>query len=77
MQRNSFGAKQTAAPSLVCDLGTIRAHDAAENAADLAFALLNVQNHYDLDQFEELQQDAMTALVACAPRQGAPWVDPC
>ncbi|KAL1748093.1 telomere length regulation protein-domain-containing protein [Schizophyllum fasciatum] len=43
-----------------------------ENADNLVYALVALQDNYDLDGFEEKRQGALTALVACCPRKAAP-----
>ena len=35
---------------------------------------MGLQNNYEMYDFERLQQDALIALVACCPKQAAPWV---
>ncbi|ORY83468.1 telomere length regulation protein-domain-containing protein [Leucosporidium creatinivorum] len=44
----------------------------AENAVDLAFALMTLQDTYDVDNFEQLKLNIMTALVAAVPTKVAP-----
>ncbi|EAU88142.1 telomeric DNA binding protein [Coprinopsis cinerea okayama7 len=44
----------------------------AENAVNLVYALLSLNDNYDLPGFSSKRQGAMNALVACAPRQAAP-----
>ncbi|KJA27234.1 hypothetical protein HYPSUDRAFT_198503 [Hypholoma sublateritium FD-334 SS-4] len=44
----------------------------AENAVDLACALLGMNDNFELDGFAAQRQDALTALVACAPEKAAP-----
>ncbi|KAF9036760.1 telomere length regulation protein-domain-containing protein [Panaeolus papilionaceus] len=43
-----------------------------ENAANLVYALLALNNNYELEGFVEKRQGALNALVACAPRKAAP-----
>ncbi|KAG6821170.1 hypothetical protein H0H93_005390 [Arthromyces matolae] len=40
-----------------------------ENAVNLVYALLGVQNNYELDLFDEKRQGALNALICCAPRK--------
>ncbi|CAA7267613.1 unnamed protein product [Cyclocybe aegerita] len=40
-----------------------------ENAVNLVYALLGLQDNYELEGFAEKRQGALTALVACAPRK--------
>ena len=42
-----------------------------ENAVNLAYGFLGLQDNYDLDGFEEKRQAALTALVACCPQKAA------
>ncbi len=46
----------------------------AENAVDLTCALLGMNDNFELDDFAAQRQDALTALVACAPEKAAPCV---
>ena len=46
--------------------------DTEENAVDLVYTVMGLQNNYEIDSFEKLQQDALTALVACCPKRAAP-----
>ncbi|KAF8985620.1 telomere length regulation protein-domain-containing protein [Cyathus striatus] len=43
-----------------------------ENAINLTYGLLSLQDNFDLPRFEERRQAALTALVACSPKQAAP-----
>lgn len=45
-----------------------------ENAADLCFGVLGLQDKYDLDRFEERRLEILAALVACCPVISAPLV---
>ncbi|KAF5391465.1 hypothetical protein D9757_002038 [Collybiopsis confluens] len=42
-----------------------------ENAINLAYGLVGLQDNYDLDNFKELRQNALNALVACCPRKAS------
>ncbi|TFK26384.1 telomeric DNA binding protein [Coprinopsis marcescibilis] len=44
----------------------------AENAVNLEYALLSLNNNFELPGFSDKRQAALNALVACAPRQTAP-----
>ncbi|KAG6872815.1 hypothetical protein C0995_006414 [Termitomyces sp. Mi166 len=43
-----------------------------ENAVNLVYGLIGLQNNYELKGFEEKRQGALNALVACAPSKAAP-----
>ncbi|KAI5899883.1 uncharacterized protein SCHCODRAFT_02561678 [Schizophyllum commune H4-8] len=43
-----------------------------ENADNLVYGLVALQDNFDLDGIEEKRQGALTALVACCPRKAAP-----
>ncbi|PPQ63332.1 hypothetical protein CVT24_006705 [Panaeolus cyanescens] len=43
-----------------------------ENAANLVYALLSLNDNYELEGFVEKRQGALNALVSCAPRKAAP-----
>ena len=43
-----------------------------ENADNLVYGLVALQDNFDLEGFEEKGQGALTALVACCPRKAAP-----
>ncbi|KAG9079914.1 telomere binding protein, partial [Ceratobasidium sp. 370] len=45
-----------------------------ENAKDLAYLFLGLQDNFDLDQFEEKRQSVLVALVVCAPTKAAPTI---
>ncbi|GAA5900638.1 hypothetical protein JCM6882_000928 [Rhodosporidiobolus microsporus] len=45
-----------------------------ENAVDLAFALMALQDQYELDNFDQLRQNILVALVAACPTEVAPAV---
>jgi telomere length regulation protein len=46
----------------------------AENTVNLVHALLALNNNFELDEFDEHRQAALTALVACCPERAAPSV---
>ncbi|KIM48937.1 hypothetical protein M413DRAFT_438113 [Hebeloma cylindrosporum] len=43
-----------------------------ENAVNLVYALLSLQDNFDLESFSEKRQGAMNALISCAPRKATP-----
>ncbi|KAG9036567.1 telomere binding protein [Serendipita sp. 407] len=43
-----------------------------ENAVDLTCNIIGLQNNYDLEAFDQLVLEALTALVACCPKKVAP-----
>lgn len=43
-----------------------------ENAANLVYGFLGLQDKYELEGFSEKRQGILNALVACAPRKAAP-----
>lgn len=45
-----------------------------ENAFDLAFTLMALQNQFELDEFEELKQKILVALIVACPAEVAPCV---
>ncbi|KDQ33574.1 hypothetical protein PLEOSDRAFT_48191 [Pleurotus ostreatus PC15] len=45
-----------------------------ENAVNLVYALVTLQDNYDLDNFESKRQAALNALVSCCPRKAAPCI---
>ncbi|GAA5992706.1 hypothetical protein JCM10908_006891 [Rhodotorula pacifica] len=45
-----------------------------ENAVDLAFALMGLQNQFELEDFDRLKQDMLVALVVACPTEVAPAV---
>lgn len=45
---------------------------AAENAANLAYALVSLNNNFELEEFALKRQGALNALVVCAPQYTAP-----
>lgn len=45
-----------------------------ENAVNLVYAFVGLQDSYELDDFSVKRQGIVTALVACCPRRSAPYV---
>ncbi|KAG8868080.1 telomere binding protein, partial [Serendipita sp. 405] len=45
-----------------------------ENAVDLTCNIIGLQNNYDLEGFDQLVLEALTALVACCPKKVAPCI---
>ncbi|TFK72508.1 hypothetical protein BDN72DRAFT_792148 [Pluteus cervinus] len=45
-----------------------------ENAVNLAYGLLSLQNNFELEGFEDKRLNALSALVACGPRRAAPAI---
>lgn len=45
---------------------------AEEHAVDLAFALLGLQDNFDLTDFDQRKQDALVALLVGCPDRAAP-----
>jgi telomere length regulation protein len=45
---------------------------AEENAVNIGYGLVGLQDNFDLPNFSEKRQRAVTALVACCPRKAAP-----
>ncbi|KAF5386639.1 hypothetical protein D9615_001839 [Tricholomella constricta] len=43
-----------------------------ENAVNLTYGLLGLQDNYELDDFDINRQGALNALIACAPKKAAP-----
>jgi telomere length regulation protein len=43
-----------------------------ENAVNLVYGLVGLVNNYELDNFNQLRQGALIALVACCPQKAAP-----
>ncbi|KAG6919990.1 hypothetical protein DXG01_013339 [Tephrocybe rancida] len=43
-----------------------------ENAVNLVYGLIGLQDNYELEDFELKRQGALNALIACAPRKAAP-----
>ncbi|KAJ7940835.1 telomere length regulation protein-domain-containing protein [Mycena leptocephala] len=45
-----------------------------ENAVNLVYGLVGLQNNYELEGFSAKRQGALNALVSCAPRTAAPCI---
>ncbi|PIL23768.1 hypothetical protein GSI_13518 [Ganoderma sinense ZZ0214-1] len=45
-----------------------------ENAINLVYGFIGLQDNYDLDDFSQKRQAALNALVACCPRKAAPTI---
>ena len=52
----------------------LRLHATEENAVNLVYAFVGLQNSYELDDFSTKRQGIVAALVACCPRKSAPYV---
>ncbi|KAJ8078610.1 telomere binding protein [Marasmius tenuissimus] len=52
------------------DFGT----ELEENAVNIAYGLVGLQDNFDLPEFESKRQNALNALVACCPRIAAPCI---
>lgn len=48
-----------------------------EHAVDLAFALLGLQDNFDLAEFDQRKQNALVALLVGCPDKAAPYALPC
>ncbi|KAF8747007.1 Telomere length regulation protein, partial [Rhizoctonia solani] len=45
-----------------------------ENAINLAYLFMGLQDNYELDRFEERRQSVLVALVACCPTKATPTI---
>ena len=45
---------------------------AEENAVNLVYGFVGLQDNYDIEGFDQKRQAALNALVACCPRKAAP-----
>ncbi|RPD65882.1 hypothetical protein L226DRAFT_500049 [Lentinus tigrinus ALCF2SS1-7] len=45
-----------------------------ENAVNLVYGFIGLQDNYDLEGFDQKRQAALDALVACCPRKAAPTI---
>lgn len=52
----------------------LRSRATEENAVNLVYAFIGLQNAYELDDFSTKRQGILTALVACCPRKSALYV---
>jgi len=57
------------------DWAQLKRYVTEENAVNLIFAFVGLQNSYELDDFSTKRQGIATALVACCPRKSAPYVN--
>lgn len=44
---------------------------ADENAVNLTYGFVGLQDNFDLEMFDTKRQDILNALVACCPRKAA------
>ena len=77
-RRNLFAERETTAPNSV-KWFHLRRHSiftqfVEENAVNLVYGFVALNDNFDLDGFDEKRQAALTALVACCPRKAAPYV---
>ena len=52
----------------------LKSYVTEENAVNLVYAFVGLQNSYELDDFSAKRQQIVTALVACCPRKSVPYV---
>lgn len=45
---------------------------AEENAVNLVYGFVGLQDNYDIEGFDQKRQAALNALVVCCPRKAAP-----
>ena len=45
-----------------------------ENAVNLVYVFIGLQDSYELDNFSTKRQGIVTALIACCPKKTAPYV---
>ena len=53
----------------------LKSYATEENAVNLVYAFIGLQDSYELDDFSTKRQGIVTALVACCPRKSAPYVN--
>lgn len=56
------------------DEAKLTSYETEENAVNLVYAFVGLQNSYELDDFSTKRQGIVTALVACCPRKSALYV---
>lgn len=56
-------------PSMVDAMANMPAE---ENAVNLVYAFVGLQDNFNIEGFNEKRQAALIALVACCPRKSAP-----
>lgn len=44
----------------------------ADSAAELAYVLTGLQDNFDLDNFESMRREALSALISCCPVKSTP-----
>lgn len=78
MAKTSFGGSGLTVWSLVCCLRTRVERQISnkvlteENAVNLTYGFVGLQDNFDLEDFDDKRQDILNALVACCPRKTAP-----
>jgi len=73
-RKRNFGMELGRCRVYLQDETQLNSHVTEENAVNLVYIFLGLQDSYELDGFSTKRQGIVTALVACCPRKSAPYV---
>ena len=73
-RKRNFGMELGRCHIHLPDETQLNSYETEENAVNLVYVFLGLQDSYELGDFSTKRQGIVTALVACCPRKSAPYV---
>lgn len=73
-RKRNFGMELGRCRTHLQDEDQLNSYETEENAINLVYVFLGLQDSYELDDFSTRRQGIITALVACCPIKSAPYV---
>lgn len=73
-KKRNFGVELGRCRVYIQDETQLKLYVTEENAVNIVYAFVGLQDSYELDDFSMKRQGIVTALVACCPRKSAPCV---
>jgi len=73
-RKRNFGMELGRCLMRLQDETQLKSYATEENAVNLVYAFVGLQDSYELDDFSPKRQGIVTALVACCPRKSTPYV---
>ena len=73
-RKRNFGVELGRCCVHLQDETQLKSYSIEENAVNLVYLFVGLQDSYELDDFSAKRQGIVTALVACCPRKSAPYV---
>lgn len=74
-RKRNFGVELGRCRMHLQDETPLKSYLTEENAVNLVYAFVGLQDSYELDDFSTKRQGIVTALVACCPKKSAPCVN--